>query len=85
MSTVAHRLAREDHGFKTILYFVPDDETHGEAKRVYPLPPDTFKNYDENAARRRVSLLGNPERMQVEADGSIVIPLSPPPPKRANR
>lgn len=82
---VAHCLARGDHGFKTVLYFVPDDETHGQAKRVYPLPPETFKSFDEQAARHRRTLIGNPLQMQVESTGAIVIPLSPPTSKRRDR
>lgn len=70
-----------EHPFKTILYFVPDDATHGEAKRIYPLPADTFATFDERAARNRRSIIGDPSRMRVNPDGSVDIPLGPPKPK----
>ncbi|MCH8081313.1 MAG: hypothetical protein IID52_02875 [Proteobacteria bacterium] len=64
-----------EHCFKTIIYFVPDDATHDEAKIISPCDHDLFKGYDEEAARSRKSLIGNPEKIRQEGNGSFSIPL----------
>jgi len=74
---VAHRCQQTEHNFKTIIYFVPDDATHGEVKIVYPLSPKVFKNFDQRL-RNRITMLGDPTKIIVESDGSVVIPLAPP-------
>ena len=75
---VGYQCQQTEHNFKTIIYFVPDDATHGEAKRVYPLPPKAFKDFDVQAARRRISMLADPTKINVKLDGSVEIPLMPP-------
>ena len=74
---VGNQCRQNDHSFKTIIYCVPDDATHGEAKRVYPLPPDVFKNLDEQAARQRTSIIGDPTRMIAGSGSSFEVPLGP--------
>ena len=75
---VGYRCLQTEHNFKTIIYFYPDDATHGEAKRVYPLPPKAFKDFDIQGARNRITMQGDPTKIYVESDGSVVIPLTPP-------
>ncbi|MCH8347505.1 MAG: hypothetical protein IH901_03270 [Proteobacteria bacterium] len=66
-----------EHCFKTIIYFVPDDATHGEAKIIFPVSDKIFTNFNEESTRGRKSIIGNPSKMKVNADGSATIPLGP--------
>lgn len=77
LKLIAYWCLRHEHSFKTILYFVPDDTTHGEAKIVYPVASESFANFDERTARNRISIIGDPTRLQVNSDGSIDFPLGP--------
>lgn len=78
LALLAYWCLRGEHSFKTILYFVPDDATHGETKIVYPVASRTFASFDEQAARNRRSIIGDPTRIQVDSDGHVIIPLGPP-------
>jgi hypothetical protein len=78
LALLAYWCLRREHLFKTILYFVPDDATHGEARIVYPIASESLANFDEQAARNRRSIIGDPTRLQVNPDGSVDIPLGPP-------
>lgn len=75
---VGYRCQQTKHNFKTIIYFAPDDATHGEAKILYPLSLKAFKDFEIQAARRRISMLADPTRINVKPDGSVEIPLMPP-------
>ena len=81
LALLAHWCLRREHCFKTILYFIPDDATHGEVKEIYPDPIETFANFDEQAARNTRSIIGDLSRTRVTPDGSAVIPLGRPKPK----
>jgi hypothetical protein len=78
LALLGYWLGSREHSFKTILYFVPDDATHGEAKLVYPVDPKTWAKFDEQALRNRKSLIGDPSRLRVNPDGSVDVPLGRP-------
>jgi len=75
---VGYLCQQTKHSFKTIIYFVPYDATHGEAKKLYPLPSKAFKDFDVQATRHRISMLGDPTKINVKPDGSVEIPLMSP-------
>ena len=75
---VGYLCQQTKHSFKTIIYFVPQDATQGDAKRLYPLSPEAFKNFDVQAARRRISMFGDLTKINKKPGGSVVIPLMPP-------
>ncbi|MCI0487476.1 MAG: hypothetical protein L0229_12855 [Blastocatellia bacterium] len=77
LALLAYWCLRREHSFKTILYFVPDDATHGEVKILYPIASESLANFDEQAARNTRSIIGDPTRLQVNPDGSVEIPLGP--------
>lgn len=66
--------ARE-HCFRTIVYFAPDDPTHGEAKIIFPVSPKIFAKFKESETRNRKSIIGNPSKFQTNPNGSVIIPL----------
>jgi hypothetical protein len=43
---VGYCCQQTEHSFKTIIYFAPQDATQGDAKILYPLPPNAFKDFD---------------------------------------
>lgn len=78
LALLGYWLGSCEHSFKTVLYFVPDDATHGEAKVVYPVGAKTWAKFDEQALRNRKTLIGDPSRLSVNPDGSVDIPLGRP-------
>ncbi|MCH8323137.1 MAG: hypothetical protein IIB64_08725 [Proteobacteria bacterium] len=66
---------KRSHCFKTIVYFAPDDPFHGEVEIIFPKREEQFKGFDEKATRNRTSLIGNPEKIKDEGNGSFSIPL----------
>ena len=78
LALLGYWLQQRTHPFKTVLYFVPDDATHGEAKILCPVDPKTWATFDEQALRNGRSFLADPTQLRVNPDGSVDMPLGQP-------
>lgn len=80
LDLVAFAALKRKHVFKSMVYSAPMDEETAFVVRVFPPPESDFADFNEARQRARVTMLGDPSRMTANPDGSVEIPLSPPPP-----
>lgn len=74
---IAYWFFKNKHSFKTILYFLLQDERYGDAKILFPLPQTDFANFDEQAAKNRKVIIGDPTRIKIVDENTFEIPLNP--------
>lgn len=79
LDLVAFAALKRKHVFKSMVYSAPMDEETAFVVRVFPRPERDFADFNEAQQRARMTMLGDPSRMTVNPDGSVEIPLSPPP------
>jgi hypothetical protein len=55
------------HAFKSIVLFIPYDESEGDVSMLFPAPSDRFQHFDESAAREWQVSFADPDTLTIVA------------------
>jgi len=71
---LSHLCKEGAHGFRTIFYYCPDDERHGQLIKIFPQETSTF---DAARARRIVTFQADLSKAKVEGNRFMTRPFAP--------
>lgn len=75
LDLLAYWSLRDQHCFRSILYFRPASSNDGDVVVIYPRPPETFHQFDEARLRRRCRLSIDIREGWISPPGPVTVSL----------